>query len=318
MCDAFDRAFIDLRNQQARDPSGTHQGSYDREGAFDWIALTRDPGWTIFDECRNALDGTLRSTEWRAHWRPSMTIVDLGVGCGEKTAAILNAIMGFSPNARAIIADTSEAMLRLAFEALDAFRDTPFRIVPVGLDVVRELEKLRYAGLAFRELDLSGGAAFFMLGCTFANYPEDTTMRAFAGALMSGDLLVLGVECYRISDGQQKSAAAILSIYDAPSYFHYWGNACRRDIGDAQADESKIKTRVELTVDHPGAEMRVPRSLSVVTRLHDGGDSRVLMVSHRYDECELVRFVASYGFDLVLRSPSPRNPFYRHFVFKRI
>jgi hypothetical protein len=150
------------------------------------------------------------------------------------TSSILRRILGDEPPVGVILADASEPMLRYAYEFLkenlaNALRTTS--VVAVGVDIRSGLRALRLDRRTSHFVSMKECDAFFLLGCTFANYPEDATLAQLKETLAPGDIVVVGIECFRIEDRTDKSPTDFYRPYESPSLRSYWGHYCNEEHG---------------------------------------------------------------------------------------
>lgn len=229
------------------------------------------------------------------------------MGCGKKTATILDALVKDERPLRVIITDSIKEMLRVAYKEITSrVRPNIEAVIPVRVDIAKSLEELRRAEDAYPQLAIRGRTSFFELGCTLANAPENWPLRVLSSTLIKGDILVLGLEFHRLVDGREATPDHMLAPYkNAPSFEAYW---------DAQYDRGH--RTYDIWLEKSGTNSNIPGSLSVLASLP--GLASPFMVSNRYDEAEFLAFVSRFRFRHLFSRASPRNPFYQHVVLERI
>jgi hypothetical protein len=230
---------------------------------------------------------------------------------------MLKCLNANEPQARAILTDISEPMLRMAYRTVVAYkrrRPQVRSVIPVGINFAENLRGLRRAGRLHPELRLEPRTLFLLLGCTFANDNELALLHSLRSALLPGDILVLGVEFHRTGDGHEKRSSRFLLPYKAPSFKAYWDDHFKR----LKRDRRNYAKLLRMSVEDSGERSTIPNTLSVTGRLLDHGLNETFMISNRYDEREFIDYVSSFSFTHIFSQASPLNPFYKHVVFERI
>jgi hypothetical protein len=310
--------YIDLDSASAAaDPEGNTaaKNSYRAfKNGVNWVKLTKDPGYTLFADGMTALSALLRSEVWRhiVQSEAFTSVTDLGVGGGEMLTLIGRSVQPSRTIDHIVAVDISEPMLRIAFcHLLD--RGVPadgqsFKVVRLDfcdsqIAALREHPELRFYA-ADRHV-------FFLLGLTFANFDEAELTGHLMQMLQPGDLLIIGVECWRLADGRQKPDADLLAPYECDAYIQYWIDAKRAE----WKRKGPIEIRVAMEAD--GRNSTVAGAKTIVTSAFFKGQERPCTKSSRYDEAELVRFWHRRGLATRAAISSPRNEFYRLLVLER-
>lgn len=140
-----------------------------------------------------SLEYFLDKSVWKDIIKHTDTIVDLGVGAGEKTVKVLNSIKGEFKNKELnlVVVDHSHYMLELAIHNITY--EIPKSDVKYQIDGFRKdfmkLEKSKH------RLQGSGSekTIFMMMGGTFGNINESDFLKNLSGVSKKGDIFVIGV-----------------------------------------------------------------------------------------------------------------------------
>src|ERR1700685_3774463 len=187
--------------------------SYDA-GAEDWIETTHSEEYYAFRDCLNAMPILLQSDEWLNNVGRFNSFVDLGTGGGEKAQAILKVLQCREASVRVLLTDLSDPMLQFSYTEVVRVARECDTIHRVKINIMTSLERLRAAATLHPQLGLPERTLYFLLGCTFANDFENKTMASLKNAFVSGDVLVLGTEMYRLAGcGKIKTQSELLKLY---------------------------------------------------------------------------------------------------------
>jgi hypothetical protein len=321
----FDRLFIDLHSPQARaqssDVTQSHTDSYERTTAVrNTIALNNAQRYTIFRDSNEALADFLQSDFWSdlLHDPSVSSLVDLGVGTGEKMAIIRDDARRRGRALNMIMVDISEAMLRHAYHVARGDEDQQDRpILPVRLDF-RELKTLRTDERTSFFLSSAKRQIFMLIGGTLGNYLAEPILTSLTSAMSAGDMLVLGVEFHRLESGSQQDGYLFFKAYDNREFRNYYEDDCDIQLGTEWRSRSRIIVSVEDDID--GAHSSIPLSKLVKTYLLDVKTMtyKQLMMSARYDQVEMMNFMKKYPFKHVFTHRAPSRQFYNHLAFERV
>ncbi len=156
---------------------------------------------------------------------------------------------------------------------------------------------------------------FFLLGCTFANIPEDRMLSGLRSTLAPGDVIVLGIECFRTGNHADKPPRGLFAPYKSFSFKSYWMDYCKRTYGAGPDYANMIK----LDYEEDSLRSAIPNTRSIVASLSGNyRDSAPLMVANRYNYAELIEYVTGFSFRHKLSVASPNNPYYFHVAFEKV
>jgi len=225
-----------------------------------------------------------------------------------------------------------------------------FQEVDASLTDSGQKPKVNLRPLVRDFMDLSGtteiirpsgkNVAWFILGGTIGNINEEEFIQSIRREARAGDLFIIGAETVG-AETRETMRDLLVSKYKNTAVRNFVMAPLRAAWHDLQigGDISRAfdKILVDVTVGKENIHSAVPRAatveLSVMSsakgfaafmhrvmgapRLQESKDNRkiVLLTSTRYDEIELVRFVARRGFQLQETVTSPLNSLYKQFVF---
>src|SRR6266403_3865401 len=317
---AFQSILVDLEARQrhiVRRADRQQIAAYDDpRGVDNWIRLTRSPSYTCFEDCRTALSALLVSPFWREciRKRDYKSITDLGVGGGEKLCLILEAAKQHETLSDILFVDISQPMLKAAFENITSHgwhTAAPQSLKAVRLDFSgRKMIKLRRD----RRLPVydSGNHIFFLLGSTLANYEERHLLDGFRLLMRPGDILVVGVEFWKLDSGDIQQEGALLKPYESDAYEMFWAEHYGLE------DVPRCADFVEVTLEEGEDLSSIKQSKTIVTSIVADNAKRRCTKSTRYDERQLIAFFEESYFRHAHSVKSPRNGFYQHLIFEKV
>ena len=157
-------------------------------------------------------------------------------------------------------------------------------------------------------------------GGTIGNFSEALFFRSLDHAAVDGDLLIVSADTI---DGLPSGSVerVLTDKYDNPDLRRFIKPVVRAVVSesDTQENVNKALERIKVTL-RPGGYAHasdVPMSRSVIVTLDVSGREITLVTSTRYQSPDLVSFAAKYGWQVVCQIPSPLNPHYKQFLFRR-
>ena len=283
--------------------------------AHKWRNLIRCQQYRIYNQCCQALTQFLQSDTWKNKINAGLnTIVNLGVGLGQKDNFILRNFLDYTQGKRPVtcaMLDISLPMLEATISGLQADiaqHENVLKVVAIRTDFLN----LRFSSSYYLRQD--SNTAYFILGCTFCNVNERDMMASLRAVIKSGDLLVIGLELYDSNDSE-KSLNRMREFYD---------NDPLRELaliplkmaGHLNADrDPSTQISVDIADGLQHSSIKGARTILINASLSD--DREVLLgSSNRYSRDHVINYVRDFGFEWVDSHKSTDNEFYQHLVFE--
>lgn len=286
----------------------------DVDSVRQWRALIGSREYKTYEHCAGALKVLLRSEYWKGVMKSGALdcVVDLGVGAGQKDLEIIESFIRLAPGRELLFAiiDTSLPMLEATYQHL-----VPMLKNSGGRITVKPC-KADFMDMHPFQTEIRGqrNTAFFILGNTFANVPENAFMKSVEQASKPGDLLIIGVEFLGAGDGDAK-IAQLVKEFDSAGIRGLAVAPIR--LLRQNEDIEKIRKAVTIRQSTPREFSNVGKSLAIVISVRFRGEEIVVAYSNRYNESEFIEFVEHFGFKHEQTFPSPDNKNYKQVVFRR-
>lgn len=280
-----------------------------------WKSLIDSDEYATYRECSDALREFLASNIWKEKVQSGLnTIVDLGVGAGQKDNSILKSFINLTNGNNPIsfvLIDTSFPMIETTLDQLRPVLKKKNNVKVISLKT--DFLTLKHSSSHYQKKDSK--SAYFMLGCTFCNVKESLFMNSMSEVVRNGDLLVLGIELY----DEQCKDDSLQKIKN--SYNH---EALRelaliplRMVLDRQESDDELKDKIDIDISEDRSHSDVPKAATIViTAFIQNEADIVLASSSRYGKTYLKEYIESYGYTFHSSFASSSNRLYEHLVFK--
>ena len=280
-----------------------------------WRDLIGCQQYGIYNQCCQALRQFLKSETWKKKINKGLnTIVNLGVGLGQKDNFILRNFLEYTQGKRPVtcaMLDISLPMLEATISGLQADiarYSNVLKVVAIRTDFLN----LRFSSSYYLRKD--SNTAYFILGCTFCNVNERDMMASLMGVIKSGDLLVIGLELYDSNDSEN-SLERMRKFYD---------NDPLRELaliplkmaGHLNADTDP-SGQISVEIAHGMQHSSIEDAKTILINASLSNDRTVLLgSSNRYSREQVINYVKGFGFRFVDSHESTDNEFYQHLVFE--
>jgi hypothetical protein len=295
------------------------------DAADGWNTLVRAEAYPTYDQCKAGLVALVGSAAWKEaleHSNPTTVVMLAGGGAPTKDMVFLRNLLDHSrPTGERIsyfLVDVSCYMLMGSLRWLDEHLVT----IPGHERVKLQLlygDALNLQG-CHSMFHPNGTSIFAITGGTIGNLSEEAFFRALEGVSDDGDLLVVSADTLDGLDLDDVERM-LKKKYDHADVHSFIGPVVREVIGEFDLAEpvASILKRVKVSL-RRGKTYRfsdVTGSWSVTLSLEVGGREITLISSTRYESSELVAYAAKFGWALLCKTPSPQNPQYLQFCFRR-
>jgi hypothetical protein len=295
------------------------------DAADGWNTLVRAEAYPTYDQCKAGLVALVGSGAWKEaleELNPTTVVMLAGGGAPTKDMVFLRSLLEHSRSTEERISyflvDVSCYMLMGSLRWLDEHLVT----IPGSERVKLQLlygDALNLQG-CHSLFHPNGASIFAITGGTIGNLSEEAFFRALDGVSNEGDLLVVSADTLDGLDHGEVERI-LKKKYDHPDMRSFIGPVVREVIGEFDLAEpvASILKRVNVSL-RRGQTYRfsdVAGSWSVTLSLNVGGRDITLVSSTRYESSELVAYAAKFGWAAVCQVPSPQNPQYVQFCFRR-
>lgn len=283
--------------------------------AHKWRNLIRCQQYGIYNQCCQALTQFLQSDTWKNKINAGLnTIVNLGVGLGQKDNFILRNFLDYTQGKRPVTC----AMLDISLPMLEA------TISGLQADIARYSNVLKVVAIRTDFLNLSfsssyylrqdSNTAYFILGCTFCNVNERDMMASLRAVITSGDLLVIGLELYD-SFNQGRSLKRIEGSYNHDSLREL--ALIPLEMSGYLGTDTDLDNIISVNIVDGRVYSDISDAKTVLINAALSNDRKVLLgSSNRYSREHVINYVRGFGFEWVDSHKSTDNEFYQHLVFE--
>ena len=281
-----------------------------------WKGLIECDDYKTYRDCSSALRKFLSSQVWKDAINNGLnTIVDLGVGAGQKDNNILRSFLQLTKYKKSVsfvLVDTSFPMIETTLEQLRPEITRHSNVVKV---VALRTDFLNLKHSSQHYLNETSKSAYFVLGCTFCNVREEMIMLSISGVARPGDLLVLGLELYD-EHKKDESLDEIKSSYDHQSLRELAVIPLKMVLDRKESDED-LRQKICVEISEHRSFSDVPKAATIVIRASIPDEVDVVLASSsRYDRAEVIRYVENFGYLFKGSHASNSNRLYEHLVFE--
>ena len=290
-----------------------------------WQNLVSAESYRMYDQCKAGLRALVSDPRWISALQetPISTAVMLaGGGAPTKDLLVVRTLLDQPANAgktvNLVLVDINFYMLYQSRRLLDrAKAESPWGDRVNFEYVIDDVLALGESGEVFRR---DGATLFAITGGTIGNLREMKFFRSLDRIAEPGDLLIVSADTV---DGlppdevreelQHKYNHEEMRRFIAPGV-----RAVIDELGLQLSVSEALKTvEVRVRPDSESGLSDVPGSWSVTLVQRTAHREVTLLSSTRYVSDELVAFIARLGWSLIAAVPSPANPHYVQFCFRR-
>jgi hypothetical protein len=297
----------------------------DPDSASGWSRLVRADAYPTYDHCKTGLQALVESEPWNASLgssRPVTAVMLAGGGAPTKDLLFLRSLLA-QPYATGLVGyylvDISLYMLRDSALWIREHSRTIEGYEKIDLKLIHH-DVLAMTWRHREQFHQQGKVIFGITGGTIGNFSEETFFRSLDRAADDGDLLIVSADTI---DGLPADAVekTLTRKYDHPDLRRFIRPVVSAVLSESNTQESVssalARIRVKLS---PGGDVypsNVPGGWSVIVTLDIDGREVILVTSTRYQSTELINYAVRFGWHAVCQIPSPLNPHYKQFLFKR-
>lgn len=293
-----------------------------------WENLIRSGTYDQYEDCLEALEAFLATSEWKNFCR--ITKPDGAVACGAgsstKDLAIIRSLQSHVPKDREVltyaVVDCSHSMMeatvdriRKALPFINHARPTNVRPVKSDFLNLRRTPSLRRQGAP---------VAWFINGGTIGNVNEAMFLNSIRRRAEPGDLLAISMETIPESAesgaGRDEYISRLIKKYDTPvvrEVVRPAMSAIWPQLRHPESIDSALESILVKPVDGTRyGYSQVPNSLTIEISTTGGCKDVVLVTSSRYHERDFVSFAALEGFRHVVSTEGTQNPSHKMLAFE--
>ena len=297
------------------------------ETAESWNRLVRAEAYPTYDHCKAGLRALVESKLWMQALEsttPRTAVMLAGGGSPTKDMVILRSLLSqpslTSETVNYYLVDISFYMLRYSLWWLEDHLQTlqgheRVKVLAVYGDVLADLHEELHP-----EFHKHGPAVFGITGGTIGNFSEFAFFKSLERVSSDGDLLIVSAESVDGSEGGEIEKA-LKRKYDHSDMRSFIAPVVGAVLGEAETGEplKDALKNIEVTVSsgEMSSKSDVPGSWCVTLNLTVDGRKITLVTSTRYSSTKFIAYAQRLGWHLVCCSPSPLNPHYMQFCFRR-
>lgn len=295
------------------------------DSAETWERLVLAEAYPTYDQCKLGLRALMGHQSWKNALDAACptTAVMLGGGGSPTKDLVL---------ARSLLDNTAAKALRVTMILVDVSPHMLIQSQAFLLRAQRELPGHDRIDFQIRRKDIlslgtppsimhrTGPAVFAITGGTIGNLSEHTFFRSLNQVAQSGDLLIVSADTvddippeklkvqltrkYKHADMQRMIAPGVIAVLKELHIPEPIDSALERVTVDVAANsDTKLSD--------------VPDSWNVTLNLAAAGRNITLVRSTRYSGDALVKFAGQFGWESLCSVPSPLNPHFVQFSFRR-
>lgn len=292
--------------------AGLEAGSIDTRFMYNdaWGGQAQEQDYPYRRQGKEAAAHLLASAPWPK--AAARTFILLGAGTGEMEAPFVKRGLERWNHSQVTFVDISRFQLRSAIGELATMTSPQQTIEAIAIraDFAQLASVLTLPDVSTHLTRSGGPATYLLLGQTFANVREGQFVDSLFSVMRPGDLFVFDLELIRLEDGTEQELEPIRAHYASPNILKVVVRPLNRPANDDFQDLSVV-------VENAGTHSTIPGTLSIVTTCERDGRRAEIACSNRYDEAELLRFMAIKGFGLLAASASPENRFFKCLAFRK-
>jgi hypothetical protein len=294
------------------------------DAADEWMRLIRAEGYPTYDQCKEGLRRLFQRKLWNEaliESAPRTAVMLAGGGAPSKDVVLLRHMLAQPYNNDAIryfLVDISIYMLH-----------NSMRWLSDNLSAIRGHERIDIRRITCDVLDMrqwrqdfrrTGTVIFGMTGGTIGNLSEKAFFSSLNSVSDEGDLLILSADT--IDDIPDEEVEGILAgKYDNEDMHIFLAPVVRAVHSELEMQGSTrdLLKQVKFRLRQGKAERvsDVENSRSVILSIEANGKDVTLVSSTRYKSSSLKDFASARGWEFVDAAPSPMNPHYVQFCFRK-
>jgi len=294
------------------------------EAAESWNRLILAEEYPTYDQCKAGLNELVKREAWNVALKDAevrAAVMLAGGGAPTKDLVILRSVLKHAPAPARVsmfLVDTSDYMLQNSLSWLNNGLPAVAGGDRIDIQLINDnVLSLRQLRATFRRE--GGGVLFAITGGTIGNLKEGAFFRAVERVANEGDILIVSADTVD-PDAAQETEQELRAKYKNPEMLAFIASGVNKvmqelNLGDTlRAVLDTIEPRISRAA---GGFSEVPGSWSVRLVLPTDSDEVTLVSSTRYVTANLISFASAYGWRSICTVPSPLNPHFVQFAFRK-